>query len=64
MFGLCRQMTEASCLLGTRMLLGDERAAKLVFSQDYDAGFTGRHTHQLAALFRAECEAAHRRADQ
>lgn len=59
-----RFLAEASCLLTTRMVLGDERAAKLVFSQDYDAGFTGRHTAQLAALFRAECEAAHRRADQ
>lgn len=51
-----RQVAEGTALVWSRAVLGDERTAKLLFQQEYDAGFVSRHTHQLAGLLMAHCE--------
>lgn len=51
---MTRQITEGTLLCGTRNVLGDEPTADLLFRQDYDAGFCGRHTNQLAGLWAAK----------
>jgi hypothetical protein len=54
---MTRQVGEASAVLMCRAALGDEQTADLLFSQDYDAGFCGRHTHQLGGLLIAKMNA-------
>lgn len=48
--------TEATALCTARMMFGDEKVAKEVFDQEYDAGFVSRHPNQLAGLWQSHVE--------
>lgn len=54
---LTRQATEGSLLAATRTVYGDASVARALFACPYDAGFTSRHTNQLAALWTAHLDA-------
>lgn len=51
MISLALTVYEGTCLATTRLMLGDERTAELLFAQDPDHGFIMRHPHQLSSLF-------------
>lgn len=41
-------------LCTARLTFGDDAVREWTFNQDYDAGFTSRHTHQLAGLWMSQ----------